>query len=236
MIEQAIGACMVSVLLIPDCAIEGEALASTLCGYDQLHVVGIRYAEDDESTARQLAYDVILIDVPVPDGPLLAKRILDYEPNAKIVAMSVPETEHEILLWVQAGVTGCVGRRAPLSELIAVTQAAANNVRQCSAGVAQALFGGANRLARTVDAQNGVALTNRETEILRLLVYGWSNKKIARTLGIEVSTVKNHVHNGFQKLGVHSRAAAARVLLDGRQAGIESHGAALAAREGTRVH
>ena len=99
-------------------------------------------------------------------------------------------------------------------------EAAANDKRSCSDLIGRSLFSVAAKVAGYPGADRASNLTARETEILQLLTYGWSNKQIARALQIELATVKNHLHNAFRKLGVHNRIDARhRFLFESKRTG-----------------
>src|SRR5439155_827652 len=104
-------------------------------------------------------------------------------------------------------------REASIDDLVTVIESVARGEAICSPRVAAGLL---RRVAALAAGHGGdlprAQLTNREREIVRLIDNGLSNKEIARALGIEVATVKNHVHNILEKLQVHRRGeAAARV-------------------------
>jgi DNA-binding NarL/FixJ family response regulator len=123
--------------------------------------------------------------------------------------------EHRILACAEAGASGYVPHDASLEELLTVVQAVAQGELLCSPRMAASLF---RRLAALASAGTGRdhqvvgTLTDREREITLLLERQLSNKDIARTLHIEVATVKNHVHNILHKLGVATRTEAAARL------------------------
>ncbi len=128
--------------------------------------------------------------------------------GARIVVLAVAGDEREIRVWSEAGVLGFVGGGASMTALCDVTLAVAHGEVSFSSDVVGVLF------QRTVTGDSrgesrqraGPRLTQRELEVLELLSRGMSNKQIGQTLGVEVSTAKNHAQNIFRKLGVHRRA------------------------------
>jgi DNA-binding NarL/FixJ family response regulator len=195
-------------LLVSDSPIGAEALGLVLEADGRVRVVGVTDAENATRRARSIAYEVVLIDLPLPHGTAVAKALLLGDPDTRIVANSVVENEHDVLAWAQVGVLGCVGKSSSLSELVVAIEAASKGERSCSHLIGRSLFGAAGRFAARPSADRELSLTARESEVIQLLTYGWSNKQIARALRIELATVKNHLHNTYRKLGVHSRSEA----------------------------
>ncbi len=122
-----------------------------------------------------------------------------------VVALGL-KAEPELLTYAEAGIMGYVTEDASLDELIGVIRSAARGELICSPRLAGGLV---RRLAALAAAHTHdslkVRLTTREHQILALLEQNLTNKDIANHLGIEVATIKNHVHNLLHKLGVHRR-------------------------------
>ena len=151
--------------------------------------------------------DVLLVDLGLPDGAGAARALRARSPTTGIVALAVAESDDEILSWAAAGVAGLVSREATLDELLDAVEGATRDELRTSPAVASALL---RRVVALAGEQpvNGPALTRREREIVVLIDQGLSNKEIAGALQIEVTTVKNHVHNILEKLHVVGRAEA----------------------------
>lgn len=208
---------MIKLLIVADIRLYREGLAGVLDRQDQFRVAGT--AADAEGAFTELRGgqpDVVLVDMAMPDGLETARAIIDLAPAVKVVALSVAETERDVLACAEAGMAGYVPRQGSLADLIAALECAARGEALCSPRVAAGLLRRVAALAAT--QPKGLAqahLTAREREILQLLDGGLANKEIAQRLGIEVATVKNHVHNILEKLQVHRRgeaAARARVI------------------------
>lgn len=185
--------------------------------------------------ARQSRCDVVLLDMSVLDSTATARSLLTVVPSVKILALAVPEHDFHVVACAEAGIAGYVARDASLSELIDALRAVLRGEAVCSARVTAGLLRHIAVQASTRRAGlSPPRLTPRENDVLTLIGGGLSNKEIARSLSIEVSTVKNHVHNLLSKLGVAGRADAALALaglLEDRQ------GHALAApRGGSEPH
>lgn len=162
---------------------------------------------------------VALVDLDLPEGPAVARALREAWPTLSIVALAVREADEEVVAWAEAGVSGLVSREATLAELLDAVDAAVNDEVLCSPAVAAALLRRVASISGEHRHGTGHALTRREREIVRLVGDGLSNKQIAGALHIELATVKNHVHNILEKLGVGHRtdavvAARARGELD----------------------
>jgi two-component system nitrate/nitrite response regulator NarL len=164
--------------------------------------------------AQQLNADVTLLDMAMSGAFSVAKELARGGGGAsKIVALGMPDDETQVLSCAQIGISGYVTRDGSVEDVVAAIKAAARGEVHCSPKVAGSLFKRIAALStdRTPRLGNG-ALTARETQILKLIQEGMSNKMISRTLGIELPTVKNHVHSVLVKLGIHRRAEAISLL------------------------
>jgi len=169
-------------------------------------------AEAVEQT-RKLNADVVLLDMAMSDAFLVAKDLTRSGGPSKVVALGMPEDESQVLSCAQIGIAGYVTRDGSVEDVVAAVKAAARGEVHCSPKVAGSLFRRIAALStdRTLRSGNGV-LTAREAQILKLIQKGMSNKMISRSLGIELPTVKNHVHSILVKLGIHRRAQAISLL------------------------
>jgi DNA-binding NarL/FixJ family response regulator len=130
-----------------------------------------------------------------------------------LVVIGIADSDSDVLDCVERGAAGFVTRDASIEELAGAIRRAANGELVCSPRTAGSLVRRLSALAaelRPVPAS--VHLTRREREVAALMREDLSNKEIATRLRIEVATVKNHVHNVLDKLRVHRRAEAARLL------------------------
>lgn len=132
----------------------------------------------------------------------------------KTIVVGVPNTEEDILACIEGeGAAGYLLIDSSLDDLIGNIKAVMNGETVCSPRVASLAFDRVSALTRQIESHQvgeRARLTKRETEIVRLIDEGLTNKEIAVHLHIEVSTVKNHVHNILDKLHLHNRYSAVR--------------------------
>jgi DNA-binding NarL/FixJ family response regulator len=172
----------------------------------ELEVIG---EAGDGAEARRLAEeltpDVVLMDLlmPVMDGIAATEAIRRDLPDVEVIALTSVLEDASVVGAVKAGAIGYLLKDTNADELCRAIKAAA-------AGQVQLSPEAAGRLVREVRApESPEALTERETDVLRLLAEGKANKEIAVALAIGEKTVKTHVSNILSKLGVQSRTQAA---------------------------
>jgi len=205
---------MIRVLIVSDVRLYRDALAESLARHDSLSIVGSAPTPDDAiRQAAALSPDVILIDHALADSLRAIRLIGTVQPGIRLVILGIHESDKGVLACAEAGVAGYVPRDASLPDLCGVIESAARGELRCSPQIAATLLRQiAQRAAAPGDLPPRAPLTSREAEIVRCIEQGLSNKEIAVRLGIQVATVKNHVHNLLEKLRVHHRADAAARL------------------------
>lgn len=153
---------------------------------------------------------VVVVDIGTQGGIEVVRLVRGAIPGVKVVAFGVDESEHDILVCAEAGVSGYVCRNASSSELVDIVRSAVRDEVLCSPKIAASLF---RRVASLAGRAPGAAeaLTIRERQVLALMREGLANKQIAVQMNIAEATVKNHVHNVLNKLNVKRRAQAVRI-------------------------
>jgi len=203
-----------TVLILAEVRFYREGLTWFFSTHSRLEVVGS--AEDPTAAlrvARRTPFDVVLLDMAIVPACDAARAFGAVAPDAAIVALGVHEDEREVSALAEAGVSGFVARDASLDELALAVESAATGETRCSPRVAAILARRVSSLARRVQAEPAtIPLTHRQLEIVHLLGEGLPNKVIAQRLFIEVPTVKNHVHNILERLGVQRREEAVRAV------------------------
>jgi DNA-binding NarL/FixJ family response regulator len=208
-----LGETLPRVLIASDVRLCREGLAASLIASGRLGVAGTVAGSDlTVACISRLRPDVVLLDMALA-GCLLLPAALRAEFPVKFVAFAVSEIDDDILACAEAGISGYIGKDGSAEDVVATIERAICDELLCSRRIASALF---QRLAVLAQPQAGRSnvdgLTGREREIIDLIDKGHSNKEIALRLKIAAATVKNHVHNILEKLGVHRRAAAAAAV------------------------
>jgi DNA-binding NarL/FixJ family response regulator len=198
----------IRVLIADDHSVVRQGLRMFLGLDAELEVVG-EAADGAEAVrlAHELHPDVVLMDLlmPVMDGIAATAAIRRELPGTEVIALTSVLEDASVVGAVRAGAIGYLLKDTQANELRRAIKAAAAGQVQLSPQAAARLL----REVRTPDTGPAEALTERETEVLRLLAQGQANKEIARTLRIGEKTVKTHVSNILAKLGVQSRTQAA---------------------------
>ncbi len=196
----------IRLLLVDDHAVVRQGLRMFLGLDPEFEIVGeAANGAKALELARQLQPDVVLMDLlmPVMDGITATEAIRRELPDIEVVALTSVLEDEKVVGAVRAGAIGYLLKDAEPAELARAVKAAA-------AGEVQLSPRAAARLLREVRVpETPEALTERETEVLRLLARGQSNKEIARSLNISDKTAKTHVGNILAKLGLPGRTQAA---------------------------
>jgi DNA-binding NarL/FixJ family response regulator len=196
----------IRIVLADDHSVVRQGLKMFLALDPEFEVVG--EAENGAQAvdlARRLTPDVVLMDLlmPVMDGITAIGQIRSQMPDTEVIALTSVLEDASVVGAVKAGAIGYLLKDTQSEELCRAIKAAA-------AGQVQLSPQAAARLMREVRAPDTTqALTERETEVLKLLAQGKANKEIAAELVIGEKTVKTHVSNILMKLGVQSRTQAA---------------------------
>ena len=196
----------IRILIVDDHSVVRQGLRMFLGLDPDLEVVGeAQNGAEALVKVRELKPDVVLMDLlmPVMDGITAIGAIRRETQDVEVIALTSVLEDASVVGAVRAGAIGYLLKDTQADELCRAIKAAA-------AGQVQLSPKAAARLMREVRApESPEALTERETDVLRLLAQGQSNKEIARALSIGEKTVKTHVSNVLGKLGVQSRTQAA---------------------------
>jgi DNA-binding NarL/FixJ family response regulator len=197
----------IRLLIADDHSVVRQGLRMFLGSDPELEIIG--EASDGAEALRlahQLHPDVVLMDLlmPVMDGILATAAIRHEVPDTEVVALTSVLEDPSVIDAVRAGAIGYLLKDTEAHELRRAIKAAAAGQVQLSPQVAARLL----REVRTPD-KGHEPLTDRETDVLKLLAQGKSNKEISQALNIGEQTVKTHVSHILDKLGVPSRTQAA---------------------------
>jgi NarL family two-component system response regulator LiaR len=200
---------VIGVLVVDDHAVVREGLRTFLELQDGIAVVG--EAGDGEEAVRQaeaLRPDVVLMDLVMPrlDGVGAMRELRQRLPAIRVIVLTSFAEDERLLPAIQAGAAGYLLKNVAPAELARAVRAAHAGDALLDPHVAARLV---EALAQPAGEEPAERLTTREQEVLGLIARGFSNKRIARDLGIAEKTVKTHVGHVLAKLGVADRTQAA---------------------------
>jgi NarL family two-component system response regulator LiaR len=197
---------LIRVMLVDDHAIVRRGLAFFLQSFDDMELVGeATNGEDAIRLCPEFEPHVILMDLMMPgiDGIEATRRIKELYPHIQVVALTSFNEENLVRTILQAGAIGYLLKDASIDELAATIRAASVGKPMLSPETTQVLITSA-----TQPAPQDYDLTDREMEVLALLVQGLNNPQIGEELIISRSTVKYHVSRILSKLSVGGRTEA----------------------------
>jgi DNA-binding NarL/FixJ family response regulator len=199
-------AARIRVMVVDDHAIVRQGISDVLAAAEDIEIVALAASgEEAVSLAAEYHPDVALMDLSMPgmDGVEATRRTIDASPGVRVVMLtSFAEPEH-VNGALDAGAMGYLLKDADAEEIIRAVRAASRGEAPFSSRAAGAL------LLRRAKRRSGEDLTPREREVLDLVGQGLANKQIARRLAIKEKTVKAHLSNIFQRIGVSDRTSAA---------------------------
>jgi DNA-binding NarL/FixJ family response regulator len=203
----------IRILIADDHPMMREALKTALEDEKDLIIIG-EASNGLEAIALAETHhpDVILIDLLMPgmNGLEAIARLVDTDPNTKILVVTSLEDEEKVTAAIQAGALGYFPKTAPRSFLLEAIRKVADGVPYLPAGIAKKLFSSLRNMKTTLPGRSAVdePLTARQEEILALLGEGRSDQEIGKSLHLSDATVRSHVHRVLQRLGLKNRAQA----------------------------
>ena len=193
------------IMLVDDHAVVRSGLGAFLSVHPDLELVGeAENGEQAVARAGLLQPDIILMDLmmPVMDGVAAIAAIKKQHAAIQIIALTSFQEDELVQNALRAGAVGYLMKNVSARELAAAIQAARAGQMTLSPEAAQAL------VRASQQPQDAEKLTEREREVLKLMVEGLNNAEIAERLVVSLSTVKYHISNILTKLGVNNRVAA----------------------------
>jgi DNA-binding NarL/FixJ family response regulator len=196
----------IRVLIVDDHPMVRRGLTELFEGEDDIDVVAaVGDGEEAIATAVATEPDVVLMDISMPGmgGIEATRRLLAERPLTRVVMLTSFPDHSSVTDSLDSGAIGYLLKEADSDELLRGVRAAAAGDSPLSAKAARAVLG-ARRQRRPLED-----LTERELDVLRLVGRGLANKQVAARLGISEKTVKAHMTNIFQRIGVADRTQAA---------------------------
>jgi len=209
---------LIRVVLVDDHAVLRQGLRRLLEDEPDIEVVG-EAANGLEAIAvtRALAPDLVLMDVVMPrlNGLEATKQIKQSNPATAVLVLSAHDDDRYVLGLLEAGAAGYLLKSATAQEVIHAIRAVHAGEAVLHPAIAGRLLTRAARpTTRVALVHSNELLTEREVEVLRCAAKGLSNKEIASQLVLSVPTVKAHLVNIFNKMGVGSRTEAVMQALN----------------------
>ena len=210
---------MINVLLVEDHELYRMGLAMLLDKSDEIKLLGeAGDGIEGIKKARELSPDVILMDIGLPsiDGIEATQRIKDFSPECKILIFTSRDSENDVFEAFKAGADGYIMKGATPEQTITAIKSVYEGVGWIDPAIARLVFSNLHKPVQIKSAEieakkssnNSYGLTERELDVLELMVEGLSNPQIAEKLVITRATAKAHVHSILQKLCVTSRTQA----------------------------
>lgn len=165
--------------------------------------------------AKELRPDVVVMDMSMPqlNGARATEQLKEACPHIKVLALSVHEDRSYWQQFLEAGASGYVLKRAAAADLIQAIRTVAAGGVYLDPEVAGKVVGSIIRQPSLNNLVTGTGLSERETDVVRLIAHGYSNREIAAKLDLSVKTVETYKTRALEKLGLHGRAEVVRYAL-----------------------
>jgi DNA-binding NarL/FixJ family response regulator len=203
---------MIRVMLVDDQNLVRKGVRSLLELSEEIEVIA--EASDGAEAIRtipEVAPDVVLLDMRMPglSGLDVLKALSEAETLPPTIILTTFDDDELVLAGIKCGARGYLLKDVPLDELVSAVRTVSKGGTVVKPAVTSRLLKGLENLKTDFSSLDRPdPLTERETEILRLMAGGYSNKEIANSLSVAEGTVKNHVSNILSKMGVRDRTRA----------------------------
>lgn len=212
---------MIRVLLVDDQTLVRQGVRSLLGLANDIEVIG--EASDGAEALTlipSLKPDVVLLDLRMPNvnGLEVLETLAERDEQPPTLILTTFDDDELVLAGIKAGAKGYLLKDVTLDDLLNAVRALAEGKTLINPAITERLVHGLKTHSTEFSAlEQPEAMTQRETEILRLMAGGYSNKEIARALDVAEGTIKNHVSNILSKMGVRDRT---RAVLKAIEAGL----------------
>lgn len=207
----------VKLLLVDDHEIVRAGLRMLFSAEPDVQIVGeAASGREAVERVRQLAPDVVLMDVAMPDmnGIEATRRIKEASPEVAVLALTMYEDEEYFFEMLGAGASGYVPKRAAPDDLLSAIRVVSQGDVFIYPSMAKLLVKDFLRRAEDTAPPDSELLTAREREVLACIADGLTNREIAEQLVISVKTVDRHRENLMRKLNMHNRVELVRYAIE----------------------
>lgn len=210
----------IKILLVEDCTVFRMGLSLIFENTDGLELIGeATTGKQGVDMALKLTPDIVLMDIGLPemDGIQATKMIKKSNPSMKILIFTSRDNENDVFDSLSAGADGYIMKGATEDQIISAIKAVSTGTAWLDPAIARLVLSNVKRepssqpqqvTQQTKNAKNVYGLTNKELEVLGLIVEGKNNEQIAKSLVVTLATAKAHVHNILQKLYVKNKTQA----------------------------
>ena len=182
------------------------------------HQVVAVASDGREALARfpAAAPEVVVLDlqIPGPDGVQVTAQVVAHDPNVRVLILSASGEQSDVLEAIKAGATGYLVKSASSADLIQAVERVAAGDTVFTPGLAGLVLGEFRRISEGPQDDPVDQLTERETEVLKMVAKGMSYKQIAQRLVLSHRTVQNHVQNTLRKLQMNNRVQLTRWAIE----------------------
>jgi DNA-binding NarL/FixJ family response regulator len=207
---------MITVMVVDDHPIWRDGVARDLSerGFDVRATAGD--ADAAVRIARAVRPDVVLMDLNLgaESGVTATGQITAELPDTRVLVLSASGEHADVLEAVKAGASGYLLKSASVEELVDAVTRTADGDAVFTPGLAGMVLGEYRRMAADPEPKDQPRLTDRETDVLRLVAKGMTARQIATKLVLSHRTVENHVQSTLRKLQLHNRVELARYAIE----------------------
>ena len=208
----------IRVMVVDDHPMWRDAVARDLTeeGFEVVATAATGTEAVNRAKATRPAVVVLDLNIPTPNGVEVTTSLMSFDEPPRVLVLSASGEQLDVLGAVKAGATGYMVKSASREELVTAVHRVAAGDTVFTPGLAGLVLGEFRRLseAPTTAGSEAPRLTERETEVLRLVAKGLSYKQIADRLYLSHRTVQNHVQNTLRKLQLHNRVQLVRYAID----------------------
>ncbi|RPI22576.1 MAG: DNA-binding response regulator [Acidobacteria bacterium] len=207
----------IRILIADDHGLLRAGLRALLNAEEGFAVLGAaRDSAEALELSTRLRPDIVLMDISMPGGGGIeaTRQLKGTLPSVRVLILTIHEDKGLLREAIQAGADGYILKRALESELITAIQAVMRGDLYVHPAMTRVLL--AEQTSKPTSSTLVEPLTNRELDVLRLIVQGYTNRQMADRLNLSIRTVESHRANLMDKLGLHSRVELVRYATENR--------------------